>query len=223
MLRALGTYILREDLHLATPPPPPSDTPVVNPNPLATTPVPPTSGVKLSLSFANPYRIAPQLYKLNGFGSTRSHLETYSIKESEKESRPSHETGTDGLPQATGKDASEKPSGMNEDISLLSPAQGKEGLKRRKPKSNLMKSNSSFISRVIPHDALSKRLQDQNPEAFFVFANINRAFQWLDLSGTAFAKVAGFLIRGATDAENSIRRNTSSKSCSAKRICYAMT
>ena len=32
-----GTYVLREDLHLATPPPHPSEAPVHNPNPLATT------------------------------------------------------------------------------------------------------------------------------------------------------------------------------------------
>lgn len=106
------------------------------------------------------------------------------------------------------EDDSERPPELNEGTSVLSPATGKEGLKRRKPKTNLMKSNSSFISRVIPHDALSKRLQEQNPEAFFIFANINRAFQWLDLSCTAFAKVAGFLLRGATHAESSIRRNT---------------
>ena len=33
-----GTYVLKEDLHLATPPPHPSEAPVINPNPLATTP-----------------------------------------------------------------------------------------------------------------------------------------------------------------------------------------
>ncbi|PIG89784.1 Rho GTPase 1 [Aspergillus arachidicola] len=58
----------------------------------------------------------------------------------------------------------------------------KDGLKRRKPKNNIIKSSSSFVSRVITHEASSKRLNDRNPDGLFAFANINRAFQWLDLS-----------------------------------------
>jgi catabolite repression protein CreC len=196
---------------------------VLNPNPLATTPVAPTTGVKLSLSMVNPHRAAPQLYKLHAVDRSGPNLGTYSIKESEKESRASLDTGSGGAPGRTAEGGSERPSGLDEGTSLLSPARGNEGLKRRKPKTNLMKSNSSLISRVIPHDALSKRLQEQNPEAFFVFANIDRAFQWLDLSCTTFAKVAGFLVCGATHAKTTIRRNTSSKYYLAKHTCCAMT
>ena len=58
----------------------------------------------------------------------------------------------------------------------------KEGVKRRKPKNNIVKSSSSFVSRVITHEAVSKRLNDRNPTGIFAFANINRAFQWLDVS-----------------------------------------
>lgn len=170
----------------------------MNPNPLATTPVPPTSGVKLSVSLADPHRVPPRLYQLNAFGSTRSHLATYSIKESEKESSASHETRSNGIPPLMAEDDSERPAESAEGTSMLSPAKGTEGLKRRKPKTNLMKSNSAFISRVIPHDALSRRLQEPNPEALFIFANIDRAIQWLDLSCTSFAKVTGCLPRGAT-------------------------
>ncbi|KAK2074650.1 hypothetical protein P8C59_008842 [Phyllachora maydis] len=101
-----GLYILKEDLHLATPPPHPSEAPVVNPNPLATTPQPATAGTKLSLDAA----------------------------------------------------------------------------KRKKPKNNMNKSNSSFISRVITHETLNRRLQERLHDGMFAFANINRAFQWLDLS-----------------------------------------
>lgn len=32
------------------------------------------------------------------------------------------------------------------------------------------------------HESSSKRLADRNPDGLFAFANINRAFQWLDLS-----------------------------------------
>ena len=184
-----GTYILRDDIHLATPPPHPSDAPVVNPNPLATTPGPPTAGVKLSLSIVSPRKVPPQLYKLNAFGSTRSNLATYSIKESERESRTSHDTSSDGARRQYSADVLGKAPAFGEDNSLLSSVMGKEGLKRRKPKTNIVKSNSSFISRVIPHEAMNKRIQEHNPEGLFVFANINRAFQWLDLSSTNFSQV----------------------------------
>ena len=64
----------------------------------------------------------------------------------------------------------------------------KEPLKRRKPKNNIIKSNSSFVSRVIPHDGLAKRLAERDAGGIFAFANINRAYQWLDLSSAAKAE-----------------------------------
>ena len=63
---------------------------------------------------------------------------------------------------------------------LLGP--GKDAGKRRKPKNNIAKSNSSFISRCIVHENMAKRVADHPVEGYFAFANINRAFQWLDLS-----------------------------------------
>jgi hypothetical protein len=71
---------------------------------------------------------------------------------------------------------------FGEGNSLLAPTSQKDVHKRRKPKNNMAKSNSSFISRVINHEALSKRLQDRPRDGLFAFANVNRAFQWLDLS-----------------------------------------
>lgn len=71
---------------------------------------------------------------------------------------------------------------FGESNSLLAPAAQKDASKRRKPKNNMTKSNSSFISRVINHEALPKRLQERPRDGLFAFANINRAFQWLDLS-----------------------------------------
>jgi len=58
----------------------------------------------------------------------------------------------------------------------------KDPSKRRKPKNNIVKSNSSFVSRVIPSDNLTKRLQEHDPEGLYAFVNVNRAIQWLDLS-----------------------------------------
>ncbi|OJK02380.1 hypothetical protein ASPACDRAFT_76763 [Aspergillus aculeatus ATCC 16872] len=137
-----GTYHLKDNLHLATPPPHPSEAPVVNPNPLATGVTPPTSGVKLSLVQVSNQSKAPT-YSSNGNATAPLF--------------------GDGNP------------------ALAAPVV-KEGLKRRKPKNNIVKSSSSFVSRVITHEALTKRLNDRNPDGFFAFANINRAFQWLDLS-----------------------------------------
>ena len=60
----------------------------------------------------------------------------------------------------------------------------KDAGKRRKPKNNIAKSNSSFISRCIVSENLAKRLQDRPADGYFAFANINRAFQWIDLSSS---------------------------------------
>jgi len=178
----VGTYVLRDDLHLATPPPHPSEAPITNPNPLATTPAPATCGVKLSLAVLGPRKSSPQLYKLNTSTSIRSNLQTYSIKESERETRTSGDDGSDvGGQQHVNGNLSNRTPAFGEGNPFLVTV-GKDNLKRRKPKNNIVKSNSSFVSRVIPHETLTKRLQERSSEGMFAFANINRAFQWLDLT-----------------------------------------
>ncbi|KAJ5173140.1 hypothetical protein N7492_005733 [Penicillium capsulatum] len=138
-----GTYTLKEDLLLATPPPHPSEAPIINPNPLATVPTPPTCGVKLSLVSLDPKK------KLPTFLKTTTSTPLFG----------------DGNP------------------ALAAPAPpSKDALKRRKPKNNIIKSSSSFVSRVITHETSAKRLSDRDPNGIFAFANINRAFQWLDLN-----------------------------------------
>lgn len=66
--------------------------------------------------------------------------------------------------------------------------ESKDPSKKRKPKNNIIKSNSSFVSRVIPHENLQKRITEHNPEGVYAFANINRAVQWLDLSSETKAE-----------------------------------
>lgn len=141
-----------------------------------------------------PRKSVPQFYKLQA-DSQRSNFATYSIKESEKESRTSNDTGSDDVSrQVLINGVSGKSPAFGSNNSLLAPTGGgKDGLKRRKPKNNMIKSNSSFVSRVIPHDSMNKRLQDRNPEGLFAFANVNRAFQWLDLSPNTTYKVRCFL------------------------------
>jgi hypothetical protein len=55
-------------------------------------------------------------------------------------------------------------------------------LKRKKPKNNIAKTNSSFVSRIITHESLQKRLTERKNDDVFAFANISRAFEWLDLT-----------------------------------------
>lgn len=139
----IGTYTLKDDLLLATPPPHPSEAPIINPNPLATVPNPPTSGVKLSLVSLDHRKQPPTFLK----------------------------TAIVAPPFGDGNPALAAP---------VLPA--KDALKRRKPKNNIIKSSSSFVSRVITHETSAKRLSERDPNGIFAFANINRAFQWLDLN-----------------------------------------
>ncbi|KAF2713509.1 catabolite repression protein creC [Pleomassaria siparia CBS 279.74] len=182
-----GTYILREDLQLATPPPHPSEAPIHNPNPLATTLSPPSSGTKLSLVVLAPRQPSySRLYKLDTTNSTRSQVPP-SIQESPHETNStasdvgSYSTSGVAPSPLEGQQAPAFGEG-NPALSVMIGKDVKDPLKRRKPKSNIVKSNSSFVSRVIPHEALSKRLQEHNPNGLFAFANVNRALQWLDLS-----------------------------------------
>lgn len=73
---------------------------------------------------------------------------------------------------------------FGEGTALLHPQNPKDAGKRKKPKNNMTKSNSSFISRVIVHETLSKRMQERAADGLYAFANINRAFQWLDMSSS---------------------------------------
>ncbi|KAG6006196.1 hypothetical protein E4U21_007235 [Claviceps maximensis] len=183
-----GTYVLKEDLQLATPPPHPSEAPIVNPNPLATSPQPATVGTKMTL-----VRIQsrpPPLFVCREPAATSPFLGVASsAMDHSGDGRYSTEGGMSSEDGRT-PSASEAPNstavGLNpafgEGNSLLVPSHTKDVNKRRKPKNNMTKSNSSFISRVIVHESLSRRMTDRPGDGLFAFANINRAFQWLDLS-----------------------------------------
>jgi catabolite repression protein CreC len=178
----LGTYSLRDELHLATPAAHPSEGTVPTTNPLATIPVAPSTGIKLSLVVLNPRGAAPQLYQLNSNNPTSSGRRTYSIRESDQEGRSSAELGSDPAVRTSTEGSNASAPAFGEGNVALLAVNGKEALKRRKPKNNIVKSNSSFVSRVISHDALTKRLNERDSSGLYAFANINRAFQWLDLS-----------------------------------------
>lgn len=172
--------MLKEDLHLATPPPHPSEAPIVNPNPLSTSPQPATAGTKISL-LSLETRPPPFAYR---------GMSVMSLSQSSFPEQPNEDTSRD--PTLSGSEdrcvSSEAPRSLGsapafgEGTSLLAPPNPKDAGKKKKPKNNMTKSNSSFISRVIVHESLSKRMQDRPVDGAYAFANINRAFQWLDMS-----------------------------------------
>lgn len=174
MSAVIGLYTLKEDLHLATPPPHPSEAPVVNPNPLSTAPQPATAGTKISLVGLDVQPPPPAFYK----ATPRPGGVQQSIQEHPNESKSSSSLrqSDDGPVLVSHAPA------FGEGNVLLAPPVTKDSNKRRKPKNNMAKTNSSFISRVIVSDTLNKRLADRPTGGIFAFANINRAFQWLDLS-----------------------------------------
>lgn len=199
-----GTYVLKEDLHLATPPPHPSEAPILNPNPLATTPQPATAGTKISLLSFSSRSLAPYLYTVDTGRSRGSGSLENSIQEHPNEGRPSGEnvpsSSEDGRTSATGSGLADlsigsAPAFGEGNLMLAGNATGKDAGKRRKPKNNISKSNSSFISRCIVNENLAKRLQERPADGYFAFANINRAFQWLDLSSPQKVKLSSQTIR----------------------------
>lgn len=171
---------------------------MTNPNPLATTAHPPTSGVKLSVLTLNPKQVRPQLYKTN---TTTSNLLRWStlgrkdinkqkdekaVKEVEAEAKVTSDASSDRsiTHGSTTSTKSLNTPAFGEGNAALVLTNSRDALKRRKPKNNMVKSNSSFVSRVIPHDHLAKRLSERDPGGTFAFVNINRAFQWLDMSSS---------------------------------------
>lgn len=195
-----GTYVLKEDLLLATPPPHPSEAPIINPNPLATTPQPETSGTKLSLVRLE-VRAPPPVFNTLTPVSTLSpsiveHLSEGRYSNDAKFSSDGSVRGasisdagpSSGPPTSTTAVSAPSASAFGDGNPLLAPEKTKDPNKRRKPKNNMTKSNSSFISRVIINEAFSKKLSDRPSDGLFAFANINRAFQWLDLSSPTKAE-----------------------------------
>lgn len=210
---AIGQYTLRDDIHLATPPPHPSEVPILNPNPLSTAPVPITAGVKLSLCCIK-YRnnSIPGMYPVStnqlSVAETRSSLGStadYDDTASDKMSTSGTSKMSGAMPSSY---ASQSQFGMyidsenNANVTALSavlanavasPPSSAKDSKKRKPKNNMAKSNSSFVSRITPHEHLAKRLSERHSEDLYYFANINRSFNWMDYASPT-VKVSLFLL-----------------------------
>jgi hypothetical protein len=183
----LGTYVLRDDFLLATPPPHPSEAPITNPNPLATTIAPPSAGTKLSLAIITPKHSSQQKLIRSETPVSEASATSSSRVESHHEHQSSRDSHNGSLFRANGLGDGDRPHApvfgqSNLALTLVNGKEPKDSSKRRKPKNNIVKSNSSFVSRVIPHEGLTKRLQEHTPDGLFAFVNISRALQWLDLS-----------------------------------------
>lgn len=120
----------------------------------------------------------------------RSSNESHDVKESDTESGESRDVLRNGASShGLASTLSGKPPAFGGDNMLLTTLAGKEGAKRRKPKSSLLKSSSTYISRVMTNENLNKRMQEHSSEGLFAFANVNRAFNWLDMSSPPNSKV----------------------------------
>ena len=135
--------------------------------------------------------IRPELYKTNTTTSSLLRWKSLGLnnskesKETEKETRTSSDSNHEGSQVGSLNGSKSSAPAFGESNAALTPVLGKDTLRRRKPKNNIIKSNSSFVSRVIPHDALAKKLAERDQGGVFAFININRAFQWVDLSSTS--------------------------------------
>src|SRR2546430_13133928 len=125
----------------------------------------------MSLVSINPKVMPPQLYKVVTDPSIRSGVS--SIKEHASEGRSSGDGplgSSDGTASGvgTGRSAYQLDTAPAFGVGNSSlTATSKEALKRRNPKNGIAKSNSSFISRVIPHESLMKRLAEHPADGTF--------------------------------------------------------
>ena len=176
-----GTYVLKEDIHLVTPSPHPSETPITNPNPLSTAPHPIAAGTRVSLvqikSRETKFNVIYRDPTIAGSRDTQDGVESSISAETDEES--STGKGGSGSSVTRSSDMAHIPEKFGNGNASLSAATGKNV--KKKPKNNIAKSNSSFVSRIIPHEHLARRLLERSSEDLMAFANINRAFNWLDM------------------------------------------
>lgn len=70
-------------------------------------------------------------------------------------------------------------------LAICIPIEAPKETKRKKPKTSLTKNNSSFISRTIVAENLSKKLAERGADELFFWVNIGRSFHWFDASPAA--------------------------------------
>lgn len=206
----LGTYTLHDDFLLGQIPPHPSEPVAPNPNVLDPKLKPPECGTKLSIAVVSSRRPQPKVRR-----GTTANGTALPARISE---HPRDVSPTDGLLNGYAQNVRSR---YGENNPALAQTQSKDQSKRRKPKNNVAKSNSSFLSRAIIHEQLAKKIQDRNPDGAFAFANINRAVLFLDLSSPT--KVSSYTVRRMSSGPYSrftIRQTSWRSYYSQKRMHY---
>jgi len=165
---------------------------VAAPNILETKLPPPTGPVRVTLA-----RLTPRNYP-KGLTSTNGKSIPHTIRENEA----AIDTGG-GLSKSLGKFGG---------FQFKDNKGGGGQRKHVEPKNAISKSSSSFISRYVGHDNLSRKLQERNPNGLFAFVNTSRSFQWFDMSVTA--KVSGSSLGGK------VISNTAAARPASKDIIY---
>ncbi|TGZ78223.1 WD40 repeat-like protein [Ascodesmis nigricans] len=172
-----GVYTLRESIQLATPPPHPSE-PLHTNNSALTAAAPPQSpGTRLSLVQIKTRTPSPVAL------TTRGGVDDAGSRTS-ADTDENSSSGGGVIPRNNNNNNGDLVFGAgNASLSSASGKGAKQG--NKKARGNLAKSNSTFVSRIAVCDGLQKRLGERDQEELMVFANINRAFNWLDMGSAA--------------------------------------
>ena len=171
---------------LAAPPPHPSESLVSNPNPLVAAPGLPSSGIKLSLVTPAPNTLLSlQRPSIDDSEKSVQSKEAQLLRDAE-DSSDKRSSSTEAKDNLHDTDTSSPPSfgGGNSALIISAGKDGKDASKKGKPKSNILKSNSTFVSKVLLHELLNRRVQEHREDGSYVIANFSRAIQWLDISST---------------------------------------
>ncbi|KAF2670336.1 WD40 repeat-like protein [Microthyrium microscopicum] len=225
-----GTYQLRDSIALGQPSLPHSEQqPPPPPNPLDTRIQAPMVGTRLSIILFGPKNgmtMAPKQIRPDSPISTGDNSSQTGSQQDQQDSRSSNSIsmfrGPDwGAEMLSGQ----KTQILGHDNPALAQTNGKDtkdSRKAKKPKNNLVKTNSSFIQRVLPADNLTKRLNDRNAEGLLVFANVNRAFQWLDLAASEKSQKADPLTKILFAKAHALCHDVNQRTSNSSHIDFIM-
>ncbi|KAI9711879.1 MAG: hypothetical protein M1828_001790 [Chrysothrix sp. TS-e1954] len=178
-----GMYTLRDDMIMGAVATHPAELHTPSTNVLDTKPIPPTAGTQLSVIIVAPTLSSPRPKPSGAHHVAKSSIPTSISEIPHDSSQPGSELGPNSLTNlASGNLRAFVFGDGSASASQTGVKDSKEVLKRRKPKSSMTKSGSSFVSRVVTQDGLSKRLQERAADGIMIFANTSRSLQWLDLS-----------------------------------------
>ena len=145
-------------------------------------------GIRLSLVTPAPSDILPSSLQRTSTADSEKSGQSRGARRlgNAENSSDNNSSSTGGKEDLLESETSPSPAFGDGNPALTAPASkdGKDALKKGKPKNNLLKSNSTFISKVLLHESLSRRIQEHREDDSYMIANFSRAIQWLDISST---------------------------------------